>query len=273
VVKDASGRPAVRFKFDEVGWEGMAAITGTAHIGLSMAIVLNGKVISAPRIESRISTEGMITGTFSQGKAEQIANILRQNMLADKTTEDMSPKKIDASPEGQEQENGRELSFGRVIERQIPFLKDANDAHEIDFLIDFETNGLSALPEHLSNLHDEASVKTWCRDNRIDAAAVAWFIYIPNANLIAGGVGLYQTSENGSFLPLTDDRWDSMTPEQLTGGLKSAKLENTTSTADFDVEKLPATYGFKTVEGNAGLLQILKVTEKSLTIRYKLLNT
>lgn len=80
-VKDASGRPAVRFELDEVGQEGMATLTGGIHIGLSMAIVLNDNVIAAPRIQSQLSKQGMIVGNFTDQQAEQIADTLRKYML------------------------------------------------------------------------------------------------------------------------------------------------------------------------------------------------
>jgi len=78
VVKDAAGRPAIRFKLDEVGAEGMAAITCRSHIGLSMAIVL-GKVIAAPRIELQLKKQGMIVGSFSEERIRKIADILKKS--------------------------------------------------------------------------------------------------------------------------------------------------------------------------------------------------
>jgi hypothetical protein len=78
VVKDVMGNPAISFELDEVGQEGMAAVTGH-HVGLSMAIVLNGKVIAAPRIQSQLSKRGMIVGRFTDSRIQEIADTLKSS--------------------------------------------------------------------------------------------------------------------------------------------------------------------------------------------------
>jgi beta-lactamase regulating signal transducer with metallopeptidase domain len=75
---DTLGHPAIRFELDEVGQEQMAMITGQAdHIGRSMAIVLNGNVIAAPRIQSKLSKQGMIVGSFTEDEVRQIVDLLK----------------------------------------------------------------------------------------------------------------------------------------------------------------------------------------------------
>jgi beta-lactamase regulating signal transducer with metallopeptidase domain len=73
---DTLGHPAIRFELDEVGQEQMAMITGS-HLGLSMAIVLNGNVIAAPRIQSKLSKQGMIVGSFTEDEVRQIVDLLK----------------------------------------------------------------------------------------------------------------------------------------------------------------------------------------------------
>jgi protein-export membrane protein SecD len=52
-----------------------------ANIGQPMAIVLDGVVLSAPRIDSRIDGSGVITGNFTETEARQLALQLRSGAL------------------------------------------------------------------------------------------------------------------------------------------------------------------------------------------------
>jgi preprotein translocase subunit SecD len=55
-------------------------VTGE-NVGRQLAIILDGRVQSAPRIESRISDEGRISGSFTQQEAQDLALILRSGAL------------------------------------------------------------------------------------------------------------------------------------------------------------------------------------------------
>jgi preprotein translocase subunit SecD len=57
-----------------------SAYTG-ANIGQRLAIVLDGKVLSAPRIDAQISDQGRITGSFTQQEASDLALNLRAGSL------------------------------------------------------------------------------------------------------------------------------------------------------------------------------------------------
>jgi len=49
-------------------------VTGE-NVGRQLAIILDGRVQSAPRIDSRITTDGRITGSFTPGRgAEPLAH-------------------------------------------------------------------------------------------------------------------------------------------------------------------------------------------------------
>jgi preprotein translocase subunit SecD len=52
-----------------------------ANIGQNMAIVLDGKVYTAPNIKGRIEDEGMIEGQFGQEEAKNLALVLRAGAL------------------------------------------------------------------------------------------------------------------------------------------------------------------------------------------------
>jgi preprotein translocase subunit SecD len=77
---DQSGRPAVDFYLTNEGGKRFQAFTG-AHIKDFLAIVLDNKVRSAPRIDGEISDTGIITGRFTQQQANDLAMILRSGAL------------------------------------------------------------------------------------------------------------------------------------------------------------------------------------------------
>ncbi len=81
VSADENGRPAVSFAFDAVGAERFGAVT-KENIGRIFAIVLDDKVISAPRIQSAITGgRGVITGNFTAEEAGSLALLLRAGAL------------------------------------------------------------------------------------------------------------------------------------------------------------------------------------------------
>ncbi len=86
VVKDAgSGAPAVNFKLTSWGKEIFANVT-LGNVGRALAIVVDGKLVSAPVIKSAIAGgEGVITGNFTAEEAEKIAaglNAYREKAIA-----------------------------------------------------------------------------------------------------------------------------------------------------------------------------------------------
>ncbi len=78
---DQAGNPAVSFSFDSIGASRFCDVT-TGNVGRRLAIVLDGEVISAPRINSPIcGGNGIITGSFSSAGAEELAILLRAGAL------------------------------------------------------------------------------------------------------------------------------------------------------------------------------------------------
>jgi preprotein translocase subunit SecD len=51
------------------------------HIGTDLAIILNGHIYSAPRIQGEISGSGQFTGEFKKQEAEDLAILLRSGRL------------------------------------------------------------------------------------------------------------------------------------------------------------------------------------------------
>ncbi|MBN1482441.1 protein translocase subunit SecD [candidate division KSB1 bacterium] len=76
-----AGAPYVSMELNNEGAKTFSKVTGM-NIGRYLAIVLDGKVASAPVIETKISTgSAMIEGTFSMEEAQDLALILRAGAL------------------------------------------------------------------------------------------------------------------------------------------------------------------------------------------------
>jgi preprotein translocase subunit SecD len=82
---DENNQPAVSFSLNTEGGRKFGKVTGE-NIGRQLAIILDGRVQSAPRIDSRISTDGRITGSFTQQEAQDLSLILRSGSLPAKLT-------------------------------------------------------------------------------------------------------------------------------------------------------------------------------------------
>lgn len=77
----SSASPEVNFRFDSLGGKKFGKVT-QANIGKPFAIILDGKVISAPVIQSAIlGGSGRITGSFSVETANDLAILLRAGAL------------------------------------------------------------------------------------------------------------------------------------------------------------------------------------------------
>jgi preprotein translocase subunit SecD len=77
---DENNQPAVSFTLTTEGGRKFGKLTGE-NIGRQLAIVLDGRVQSAPRLEDRITTDGRIHGSFTQQEAQDLSLILRSGSL------------------------------------------------------------------------------------------------------------------------------------------------------------------------------------------------
>jgi preprotein translocase subunit SecD len=77
---DENNLPAVSFSLNPDGARKFGAFT-EQNIGRLLAIVLDGRVYSAPQIEGRISDEGRISGQFTQQEAQDLSLTLRSGAL------------------------------------------------------------------------------------------------------------------------------------------------------------------------------------------------
>jgi preprotein translocase subunit SecD len=77
---DENNRPAVRFLLTNEGARKFGRVTGE-NINRFLAIILDGRVQSAPRIEGRITDEGRITGSFTREEVNDLGLVLRSGAL------------------------------------------------------------------------------------------------------------------------------------------------------------------------------------------------
>ncbi len=80
VQKGRLGEPNVGFSLTPDGGRKFGELTG-ANVGRRLAIVLDNKVVSAPRINSRIDDQGVIEGSFTTQQAADLALVLRSGSL------------------------------------------------------------------------------------------------------------------------------------------------------------------------------------------------
>ena len=69
-IEDMHGHPAIGVSLSDAGAVKLGTFT-EANIGKRLAIVLFGKVVSAPVIRAKISRNALITGQFSMEEAEK----------------------------------------------------------------------------------------------------------------------------------------------------------------------------------------------------------
>jgi preprotein translocase subunit SecD len=78
---DENNQPAVAFTLSNEGGRKFGNVTAE-NVGRQLAIILDGRVQSAPRIESKIQSEGRITGSFTTEEVQNLALILRSGALS-----------------------------------------------------------------------------------------------------------------------------------------------------------------------------------------------
>jgi preprotein translocase subunit SecD len=76
IAGETPSRFGVGVTFNAAGAEKMRQATAR-HVGELMAILIDGEVITTPRLRAPISTSAVISGDFTQAEAERIANGMR----------------------------------------------------------------------------------------------------------------------------------------------------------------------------------------------------
>jgi len=80
ITQDQFGRPAIGFRMDAQGARLLGDLTG-ANLGEPMAVMLDGKVYTAPTLQGRITRQGQITGNFPQRELNYIKRTLAAGSL------------------------------------------------------------------------------------------------------------------------------------------------------------------------------------------------
>ena len=80
VMMGENGYPEVSFSFKAEGSKKFGQLTG-ANIGKQLAIVLDNTIQSAPTVQSRITQQGRISGTFTPEEARSLAIVLKAGAL------------------------------------------------------------------------------------------------------------------------------------------------------------------------------------------------
>lgn len=84
---DELGRPAIGFRMDASGARRLGELTG-ANVGKPMAILLDDRVYTAPFLRGRISSQGQITGQFSNEDIQYVVRTLRAGSLTAKLADE-----------------------------------------------------------------------------------------------------------------------------------------------------------------------------------------
>ena len=74
------GQPNVAFTLTPTGSQAFGELTGQ-NVGKGLAIVLDGRVVSAPVIKSRITDRGSIEGNYSQQEVQDLVTVLKSGAL------------------------------------------------------------------------------------------------------------------------------------------------------------------------------------------------
>ena len=77
---DQNGAPAIGFSLNSEGAAKFGRVT-SENVGRQLAIILDNRVESAPRIDSRIDGEGQLHGSFTTQEAADLALVLRSGAL------------------------------------------------------------------------------------------------------------------------------------------------------------------------------------------------
>lgn len=90
---DQLGRAAIDFQMDALGSDKLGELTGRNQ-QRNMAVLLDDQVYTAPVLQSRISSQGQISGTFSQTELEYIVRVLSAGSMKAKLTADPISRSI-----------------------------------------------------------------------------------------------------------------------------------------------------------------------------------
>ncbi len=97
--RDEVGRPAISFQMDGVGGDLLGELTGS-NLGKKMAVVLDDEIYTAPRLNGRITTSGIIEGDFSTAEINYIIKVLSHGSMEGKLSKEPISQQVVAAEAG-----------------------------------------------------------------------------------------------------------------------------------------------------------------------------
>jgi SecD/SecF fusion protein len=85
--QDQLGRPAIAFSMNALGADKLGDLT-EKNTGKHMAVLLDDEVYTAPNLKSRISTSGVIEGSFTNAEIDYVTRVLSAGTLRAKLSEE-----------------------------------------------------------------------------------------------------------------------------------------------------------------------------------------
>jgi len=223
----------------------LAAATA-ANVGRRMAIIGEGRVLSAPLIRAPIThPELTISGVLTPEQVVGLLEALNGWDLATPTTPPGGRATTSLPPQV--------LRFGPVIERVLQ-----NASRTGHSWIDLDSGKVFAPPAFTNQL---GAVERWIEECRLDAVATE---AANDHSRCLRGIQLLA-------FPIPKEGWgDEQTLVEWHDALAMIKPDKPVDLVAR--EPLPATFWFKTREGAIGVLQITAITEQpsGVRIRYKL---
>jgi hypothetical protein len=109
-IDDAAGQPAIEITFLADSAKRLEEVT-QQHLNKPLAILMDGKLLSAPTIRDRVGSAAVITGRFSREEAEQIAQKIE---TAKKAAFGQTVSDVDADPVWGEAVDGLQLAVSGI---------------------------------------------------------------------------------------------------------------------------------------------------------------
>lgn len=97
--RDELGRPAISFQMDGIGGDLLGELTGS-NLGKKMAVVLDDEIYTAPRLNGRITTSGIIEGDFSTAEINYIIKVLSNGSMEGKLSKEPISQQVVAAEAG-----------------------------------------------------------------------------------------------------------------------------------------------------------------------------
>lgn len=97
--RDQIGRPAISFQMDNVGGELLGELTGQ-NLQKHMAVVLDDEIYTAPTLEGRITTSGIIQGEFTQAEINYVIKVLSHGSMEGKLSKEPISVQVVAAEAG-----------------------------------------------------------------------------------------------------------------------------------------------------------------------------